>query len=107
MKKLPINRMTLAGAAATLVVAAAVVVGLGATRSGAAAASDGSAELGEARQSSVTVALPAPVSEKIYGAEQARGRPIVVIDAVSDANASGATCRSGMPDCSSGSDVSP
>jgi len=81
VRKLPINRMTLAGAAASLIAAAAIVVAFGASRSGAASAGDGSALFGEERQSSLTVALPPPSSDKIYGAFQARGRPIVVIDA--------------------------
>lgn len=36
--------------------------------------------LGQARQASVTVHLPPPVTDRIYGAPEARGRPIVVID---------------------------
>ena len=60
--------------------AGAVVLAVGASRSGAAAASDGAAGIGEARQASLTVNLPAPVNDRIYGAPSARGRPIVVID---------------------------
>jgi N-acetylmuramoyl-L-alanine amidase len=76
------NRTTLAGVAVTLVVAAAVlVVVLGAGHSGAAAAGERPALLGEARQASLTVDLPAAYTDKVYGAPMARGRPIIVIDA--------------------------
>jgi N-acetylmuramoyl-L-alanine amidase len=71
----------LAGAAATLVAAAAIFVALGPSRSGAAAAGERAATLGEARQASLTVALPSVVTDRIYGSSMARGRPIVVIDA--------------------------
>jgi N-acetylmuramoyl-L-alanine amidase len=73
--------MTLAGAAATIVAAVGIVVVLGASRSGAAAAGERTAMVGEARQASLTVAVPPPVTDKIYASLQARGRPIVVIDA--------------------------
>jgi N-acetylmuramoyl-L-alanine amidase len=59
---------TLAGAAVCLLAAGAVLFALFG-RSGAAA------------QSSLTVNLPPPVTDRIYGAPEARGRPIVVIDA--------------------------
>lgn len=58
----------LAGAAMCVLAAGAVLFAF-AGRSGAAA------------QSSLTVNLPPPVSDRIYGAPQARGRPIIVIDA--------------------------
>jgi len=58
----------LAGAAICVLAAGAVLFAF-AGRSGAAA------------QSSLTVNLPPPVSDRIYGAPEARGRPIVVIDA--------------------------
>jgi N-acetylmuramoyl-L-alanine amidase len=64
--------MTLAGVAAIAIAAAAIVVILGASRSGAAAAGD---------RTSLTVELPLAYAGKIYGAPEARGRPIVVIDA--------------------------
>jgi N-acetylmuramoyl-L-alanine amidase len=37
--------------------------------------------LGQARQASVTVNVPPAATDRIYGAPEARGRPIVVIDA--------------------------
>ncbi len=51
------------------------------SRSGAASAGDGYAGLGLAREASLTVAVPAAVSDRIYGGAVAKGRPIVVIDA--------------------------
>jgi len=63
------KRGAIAGAAATLVAAAAIaflLVGRG---------SDASA------QSSLTVNLPPPATDRIYGSPVAHGRPIVVIDA--------------------------
>jgi len=65
----------------TLAAAGAILLAIGASRSGAAAASEGSAGLGEARQARLTVALPSAVNDRIYAAPAARGRPIVVIDA--------------------------
>jgi len=49
-----------------------------------------------ASQPSLTVNLPAPVSDRIYGAPQARGRPIVVIDAGHGGRDPGATSVSGQ-----------
>jgi len=66
-KRLP-NRSTLAGLALTAVAAGAFVLAFGSS-------------LGEARQASVTVNLPPAVTDHIYAAPEARGRPIVVIDA--------------------------
>ena len=66
-KGLP-NRNTLAGLALTAVAAGALVLVFGSS-------------LGEARQASVTVNLPPAVTDHIYAAPEARGRPIVVIDA--------------------------
>ena len=66
--------------ALTAAAAGAILFAVGAGRSGAAA-SEGDAGLGETRQASLTVDLPAPAYERIYGAPAARGRPIVVIDA--------------------------
>jgi N-acetylmuramoyl-L-alanine amidase len=87
---------TLAGVAVTLVAAGAIVVGMGATRSRATAAGERSAILGEARQASVTVDLPAAYRGKIYGAPIARGRPIVVIDAGHGGRDPGARSISGQ-----------
>jgi N-acetylmuramoyl-L-alanine amidase len=50
---------------------------------------------GAAAQASLTVNVPPPVSDKIYGAPQARGRPIVVIDAGHGGRDPGATSVSG------------
>ena len=66
-KRLP-NRSTLAGLALTAVAPGAFVLAFGSS-------------LGEARQASVTVNLPPAVTDHIYAAPEARGRPIVVIDA--------------------------
>lgn len=66
-------------------VAAVAVVGLAlvlAPRSGAA-------------QASLTVNLPPPASDRVYGAPEARGRPIVVIDAGHGGRDPGATSVSG------------
>jgi len=75
------NRTALAGVGAALLAVAAFAVALGSSRSGAASAAEGVAGLGEARQSSLTLDLPPAVSDHVYGAPAARGRPIVVIDA--------------------------
>ena len=50
---------------------------------------------GASTQSSLTVNLPPPVTDKIYGAPEARGRPIVVIDAGHGGRDPGATSVSG------------
>jgi N-acetylmuramoyl-L-alanine amidase len=51
---------------------------------------------GAAAQASLTVNVPAPVSDTIYGAPQARGRPIVVIDPGHGGRDPGATSVSGQ-----------
>src|SRR4051812_41869559 len=66
------NRTTVVGVAVPIVAAAAIVVVFAASRSGATAAED---------RAALTVDLPPAYTDKIYGAPQARGRPIVVIDA--------------------------
>jgi len=73
-----LNRATFAGAAAALIAAAALAAAFGSSRSGAAAADSQGGSAGDA---SLTLNLPPPVNDRIYGAPQARGRPIVVIDA--------------------------
>ncbi|MGE5563535.1 MAG: N-acetylmuramoyl-L-alanine amidase family protein [Bacillota bacterium] len=73
----------IAGAAATAVAAGALLLAV-AGRSGAAA------------QSSLTVHVPPAVTDTIYGAPEARGRPIVVIDAGHGGRDPGATSLSGQ-----------
>jgi N-acetylmuramoyl-L-alanine amidase len=51
---------------------------------------------GAAAQSSLTVNVPPPVTDHIYGAPEARGRPIVVIDAGHGGRDPGATSVSGQ-----------
>lgn len=75
--------------------AAAFLFALGASRSGAAAAGERAASLGEARQASLTVDVPAAVTDRIYAGPAARGRPIVVIDAGHGGRDPGATSASG------------
>ena len=50
---------------------------------------------GASTQSTLTVNLPPPVTQRIYGAPEARGRPIVVIDAGHGGRDPGATSVSG------------
>ena len=54
-----------------------------------------SASRSGASQPSLTVNLPPPVTDRIYGAPEARGRPIVVIDAGHGGRDPGATSVSG------------
>jgi N-acetylmuramoyl-L-alanine amidase len=51
---------------------------------------------GAAAQTSLTVNVPPPVSDRIYGAPEARGRPIVVIDAGHGGRDPGAASISGQ-----------
>lgn len=88
------DRKFVAGAAAT-VAAGALLFAVGPGRSGAAAATERSAMLGEAREASLTVNLPMAVSDRIYSAPGAAGRPIVVIDAGHGGHDPGATSVSG------------
>lgn len=53
---------------------------------------------GAAPQSSLTINLPAPAADRVYGAPEARGRPIVVIDAGHGGRDPGATSVSGQVD---------
>ena len=76
------KRGAIVGAALTAV-AAGVLLLATAGRSGAAA------------QSSLTVSVPPPVTDHIYGAPEARGRPIVVIDAGHGGRDPGAASVSG------------
>ncbi|MEO7278260.1 MAG: N-acetylmuramoyl-L-alanine amidase [Sphingomicrobium sp.] len=73
----------IAGSAGFAAVAAAIVLTL--VRSDAAAP-----------DASVTVTVPAPVSDRIYASPLARGRPIVVIDAGHGGHDPGATSVSGQ-----------
>lgn len=73
----------IAGGAFSVLVAGALLFAF-ADRSGAAA------------QPSLTVSLPPPVTDIIYGAPEARGRPIVVIDAGHGGRDPGATSVSGQ-----------
>jgi N-acetylmuramoyl-L-alanine amidase len=68
MRELLDRRGTIAGAALAAVAVGAILFAA-ASRSGAAS------------QASLTVDVPPAATDKIYGAPQARGRPIVVIDA--------------------------
>ena len=77
------KRGAIAGVAVTGIAAVAVVLAF-AGRSGAAA------------QSTLTVDVPAPVTDTIYAAPEARGRPIVVIDAGHGGRDPGATSVSGQ-----------
>ena len=71
------------GAALTVLAAGVLLLAIGG-RSGASA------------QSSLTVNVPAPVTDRIYGAPGARGRPIVVIDPGHGGRDPGATSVSGQ-----------
>ncbi|HEU4697005.1 MAG TPA: N-acetylmuramoyl-L-alanine amidase [Sphingomicrobium sp.] len=71
------KRTALAGATAAVVALGAVAV-LVAANGGAMSTADAAAR---ATKASLTVDLPPPANDRIYGAPSARGRPIVVIDA--------------------------
>ena len=89
------DRRALAGAAVTAVAASGLLLALGASRSAATSAPERSAVLGEARQASLTVEVPAAVTDHIYGAPGAAGRPIIVIDAGHGGRDPGASSASG------------
>jgi len=78
------RRHAIAGAAVTGIAAVALLVLLVGRGSDAAA------------QSSLTVDLPPPASDRIYGSQAAKGRPIVVIDAGHGGRDPGATSVSGQ-----------
>jgi N-acetylmuramoyl-L-alanine amidase len=89
------DRTTLAGAAIAIAVAGALSLVVGVSRSGAASTLEQPAALGEARQASLTVNLPQAVTDRIYAAPGAAGRPIIVIDAGHGGRDPGATSTSG------------
>jgi N-acetylmuramoyl-L-alanine amidase len=74
----------------------AIAVCLASSRGGAAAADNDLSRLGEAREASLTVTLPSAFTDRIYGAPQAKGRPIVVIDAGHGGRDPGARSVSGQ-----------
>ena len=78
-----VKRGAIAGAAIVAVAAGALVVAAGSRSSDASA------------QSSLTVNLPPPASDRIYALPAARGRPIVVLDAGHGGRDPGATSVSG------------
>ena len=78
------KRRAVAGIAVTAVAAAAIAFALVGRSSGAAA------------QSSLTVDLPVPVSDRIYASPVSKGRPIVVIDAGHGGRDPGASSVSGQ-----------
>jgi N-acetylmuramoyl-L-alanine amidase len=89
------DRTTLAGVAIAIAAAAALSLVVGASRSGAASAIEPTAAIGEARRASLTVDLPPAVTDHIYAAPRAAGRPIIVIDAGHGGRDPGATSTSG------------
>jgi N-acetylmuramoyl-L-alanine amidase len=76
------SRRTITGAAVTAAAAAAILLVLGAARSRAAA---------DPQHASLSVALPAAASDRIYAAPGAAGRPLVVLDAGHGGSDPGAT----------------
>jgi N-acetylmuramoyl-L-alanine amidase len=92
-----ISRTVAAGAAIAGAVTIAALLLAGADRSGATPAEQrATAAIGEARAGALTVALPQAVSDRIYAAAWAAGRPIVVIDAGHGGSDPGATSVSGQ-----------
>jgi len=86
-----------AGAAIAGALTVAGVLLAGAARSGATVSDQPSAAVvGEARAGTLTVALPKAVSDRIYAAATAAGRPIVVIDPGHGGSDPGATSVSGQ-----------
>jgi N-acetylmuramoyl-L-alanine amidase len=82
---------TIAAGAAVVALLLAMLLAWG-DRSGATSARE---LVGEARQASLTVSVPAAVTDRIYGAPSAAGRPIVVIDPGHGGQDPGATSVSG------------
>jgi len=90
-----IGKRTAISIAIAIAGAAALVLGIGMGRSGAAAAADERAAIGEGREAGLTVGLPPAVTDRIYAASWAAGRPIVVIDAGHGGSDPGAVSVSG------------
>jgi N-acetylmuramoyl-L-alanine amidase len=82
---------TIGAGAAVVALLVAMLLALGG-RSGATSARE---LVSEARQASLTVAVPQAVTDRIYAAPSAAGRPIVVIDAGHGGQDPGATSVSG------------
>jgi N-acetylmuramoyl-L-alanine amidase len=93
-----ISRTVAAGAAVAGAVTIAALLLLGGARGGATPADEQSAAaaVGEARAGMLTVPLPGAVTDRIYAASWAAGRPIVVIDAGHGGTDPGATSVSGQ-----------
>jgi N-acetylmuramoyl-L-alanine amidase len=83
-------------AAAAVVVIGALALWIGGAMTAARTMQPGDAEIGEARQAQLTVGVPQAVATRLYGAPEARGRPIVVIDAGHGGRDPGATSVSGQ-----------
>jgi N-acetylmuramoyl-L-alanine amidase len=73
------RKIAIAGGALAALAAVGVAIAAGTHRI-SPQADDSAVAVGEARQAGLTVALPPAISDRIYGAPQAAGRPIVVID---------------------------
>lgn len=74
------NRALGAAAAIALAAGAALLFALGPGPDSVVGGDERFARLSNAASGSLTVALPPPAEQRIYGAASARGRPIVVID---------------------------
>ena len=88
------RRIAIAGAAIIGVAVVGVAIASGVKHDGTTG-DDRALAVGEARQAGLTVALPPAISDRIYGAPQAAGRPIVVIDAGHGGSDPGAISVSG------------
>src|SRR5688500_14924511 len=74
------NRALGAAIVIALAAGAALLLAFGPVPGSVIAGDDPFARLSNAGAGSLTVGLPAPAEQRIYGAASARGRPIVVID---------------------------
>jgi N-acetylmuramoyl-L-alanine amidase len=90
-----LRRHSASASGAAVLLLAALALWLGGTFDGARTPQPGDAEIGEARQAQLTVGVPQAVATRLYGAPEARGRPIVVIDAGHGGRDPGATSVSG------------